>query len=227
MARPQLGFLIINVLGVFLVTCGTIHQRQFSSVSAAAAGRLDQPEGDEIHRHRSMGHAIDTHACESNELGEFGECVAPFHYPPQFNPGDVIELYNTESRDIQIVFPSIVNGRIVSDSEIVYHITKTTDGRVVNSIPQKHLHPYVPYAVGSEALCNVGEFNPPDKVPSLRARPIIVQCTVLGYEPAAEKGAMVLQGKYEVRVKDTRTHEEYITTVPVWKMQRRYLAMGA
>ncbi|KAL3798822.1 hypothetical protein HJC23_004610 [Cyclotella cryptica] len=227
MARPQLGFLLINVLGVLLVTCGTIHQRPFSSVSAAAAGRLDQPEGDEIHRHGEMGQSADDHACESNELNEFGECETPFHYPPQFSPGDIIELFNTESRDIQIVFPSIVNGRVSSDSGTVYHITKTTDGRVVNSIPEKHLHPYVPYAIGSEALCNIGEFSPPDKVASLRARPIIVQCTVLEYEPAAEKGAMVLQGKYEVRVKDTRVNEEYITTVPVWKMQRRYLATVA
>ena len=139
-------------------------------------------------------------------------------------PGDIIELYNDGSPDIQIVFPSIVNGRVVSGTETTYHITKTTDGRVVNSIPERHLHHYVPYEIGSEALCNVGEFTSPDKPASVRSRPLIFQCTVLGYEPAAEKGALVLQGIYEVRVKDTRNDEEYVTKVPVWKMQRRYLA---
>lgn len=70
----------------------------------------------------------------------------------------------------------------------------------------------------------MGEFTPPDKPSSVRSRPIIFQCTVLGYEPAAETGAMMLQGTYEVKVKDTRMNEEYVTSVPVWKMQRHYLA---
>ena len=222
MARSQLGFLLINVLGILLVTCGTIHPGHRSTVSAAAAGRLDQPEGS-----TQTQHSVEEFTCEEHEQNENGECISPLGYQPKFNPVDIIELYNTESQDIQIVFPSIVNGRIVSESETIYQVTKTTDGRVVNSIPEKHLHPYVPYEIGSDALCNIGEFNPPDKAASVRSRPIIVQCTVLGYEPMAEKGAMVLQGKYEVRVKDTRKNEEYVTSVPVWKMQRRYLATMA
>ena len=34
----------------------------------------------------------------------------PHRYRPHFCRGDVIELYNTESSDVQIVFPSIVMG---------------------------------------------------------------------------------------------------------------------
>jgi hypothetical protein len=161
-------------------------------------------------------------SCTPDEMNETGECPSPF--APKFTPGDIIELYNVDSPDIQIVFPSIVNGRVVSSEGTVYHITKTTDGRVVNSIPERHLHPYKPYEIGSEALCNVGEFTPPDKPASVRSRPMIFQCTVLGYEPAAAAGAMVLQGTYEVKVKDTRLNEEYVANVPVWKMQRHYLA---
>jgi len=70
--------------------------------------------------------------------------------------------------------------------------------------------------VGSEALCNIGEFKP--------ARPVIVRCTVLGYEAAARRGAMVLQGMYEVKVHTTKENEEYETNLPVWKLQRRYQA---
>lgn len=222
MARSRLGLLIINTLCILLVSCGSIHDnRRF----AAATGRLDQPDGEAIHHNMESDTETIESSCAPEDVNENGECISPF--APKFNPGDIIELYNVESPDIQIVFPSIVNGRVMSDSETTYHVTKTTDGRVVNSIPEKHLHPYVPYEIGSEALCNIGEFNPPDKPSSVRARPIIFQCIVLGYQPAAQKGAMVLQGSYEVRVKDTRQNEEYVTNVPVWKMQRRYLAPAA
>ena len=130
-----------------------------------------------------------------------------------FQSGDIIELYNTESTDIQIVFPSIVKSR---DSSGVYSVTKTTDGKEVKNIPEKFLHMYEPYTPGSEVLCNIGEFKP--------ARPIIVRCTVLGYDPTASRGAMVLQGNYEVQVHATKANEEYKTSLPVWKLQRRYLA---
>lgn len=218
MARSKLGILLINALCNPLVYSGSIHDsRRF----AAASSRLDEPDSSRsIHADPS-----DTTACAPEEMNESGECLSP--YAPKFTPGDIIELYNVESPDIQIVFPSIVNGRVISDSETTYHITKTTDGRVVNSIPERHLHPYKPYEIGSEALCNVGEYTPPDKPSSVRSRPIIFQCTVMGYHPAAQKGAMVLQGEYEVKVKDTKKNEEYVTSIPVWKMQRRYLAKPA
>lgn len=214
MARSKLGILI-NSICILLVSCGSIHD---STRFAAATSRLDQPDSDMMTQHAPSQEG----ACTQNDRNEYGECPSP--YAPRFMPGDIIELYNDGSPDIQIVFPSIVNGRVVSGTETTYHITKTTDGRVVNSIPERHLHHYVPYEIGSEALCNVGEFTSPDKPASVRSRPLIFQCTVLGYEPAAEKGALVLQGIYEVRVKDTRNDEEYVTKVPVWKMQRRYLA---
>lgn len=133
----------------------------------------------------------------------------------KFHSGDIIELYNTDSRDIQIVFPSIVKGRDPTSPQH-YRVTKTTDGKEVTNLPEKFLHMYVPYSVGDEALCNIGEFK--------KARPIIVRCTVLSYEQAASRGAMVLQGNYEVQVHATKANEEYTTTLPVWKLQRRYLA---
>ena len=218
MARSKFGLIVINSLCMLLVSCGPIHRgRQF----AAAAGRFDQPESEVIHHDVSPEEHNTGYGCEPHEMHD-GECPSP--YAPKFEPGDIIELYNTDSPDIQIVFPSIVNGRVVGGSETTYHVTKTTDGRVVNSIPERHLHHYVPYEIGSEALCNVGEYNPPDKPSSFRSRPMIFQCTVLGYEPAAQSGAMVLQGEYEVRVQDRRENKEYVTHIPVWKMQRRYLA---
>ena len=53
-----------------------------------------------------------------------------------------------------------------------------------------------------------------------------MKCTVLEYEAAAVTGAMVLQGKYSVQVHATKANEEYTTTLPVWKLQRRYLMGG-
>jgi hypothetical protein len=48
---------------------------------------------------------------------------------------------------------------------------------------------------------------------------------VRGYDPAASRGALVLQGTYAVRVHATRANDEYDANLPVWKLQRRYLAM--
>ena len=140
---------------------------------------------------------------------------------PKFKTGDIIELYNTDSRDIQIVFPSIVKGRDTNTG--TYRVTKTTDGKEVTNLPEKYLHLYIPYDIGSLALCNVGSFSNKAN----ENRPIIVQCTVENYMPAAKRGAMVLQGKYSVLVHETNVNgnvkEEYRTTLPVWKLQRRYL----
>ena len=134
--------------------------------------------------------------------------------PRRFKIGDIVELYNTESQHVQIVFPSLVKGRDGPTGG--YRVTKTTDGKEVANIPDKHVHLYVPYREGDEALCNIGEFKP--------ARPIIVRCTVLDYQLAATRGAMVLQGRYSVRVSKTKANEEYETQLPVWKLQRRYRA---
>lgn len=131
----------------------------------------------------------------------------------KFKPGDVIELYNPSSSDIQIVFPSLVKTKDPITGG--YHVTKTTDGKEVKDIPEKFLHFYQAYDVGSEVLCNIGEFKP--------ARPIVVRCTVLGYEPAAERGALVLQGQYSVKVHETKANEEYETKLSVWKLQRRLI----
>ena len=138
--------------------------------------------------------------------------------PSKFNVGDVIELYNTESMDIQIVFPSIVKG-IETSPPGGYRVTKTTDGKEVRNIPEKYLHIYKPYKIGAEVLCNIGEFK--------KSRPIIVRCTVLDYEPATPpRGALVLQGNYRVQVHETKANPAHETTLPVWKLQRRYLASG-
>jgi hypothetical protein len=140
------------------------------------------------------------------------------HYP-KFHVGDVIELYNTESQDIQIVFPSLV--AFQDPTRGLYHITKTTDGQQVHNIPERFLHPYIPYKIGSEVLCNIGDFKP--------SRPMIVKCTVLAYNEAktataSNKGAKVLQNEYLVKVHETKVNKEFETTLPVWKMQRRYRA---
>jgi len=127
-----------------------------------------------------------------------------------------IELYNSQSMDIQIIFPSIVKG-IETGPAGGYRVTKTTDGKEVRHIDEKYLHHYKPYPNESEVLCNIGESR------GVRGRPVIVRCTVLGYEPAATRGAMILQGTYEVQVHETKANEEYTTTLPVWKLQRRYL----
>jgi len=142
----------------------------------------------------------------------------PIAQSNKFNVGDVIELYNTESMDIQIVFPSIVKG-IETSPPGGYRVTKTTDGKEVRNIPEKYLHSYQPYKIGAEVLCNIGEFK--------KSRPIIVRCTVLDYDPATPpRGALVLQGNYRVQVHETKANPAHETTLPVWKLQRRYIASG-
>ena len=139
----------------------------------------------------------------------------------KFKTGDIIELYNPDSKDIQIVFPSIVKG-VESDGGGGYRIAKTTDGKEVKNVSEKYLHMYTPYSIGDNALCNIGEFSNKAN----ENRPIIVQCTIVNYELAAERGAMVLQGKYQVTIHKTKVNEEYETELPVWKLQRRYLGDG-
>lgn len=139
----------------------------------------------------------------------------------KFKTGDIIELYNPDSKDIQIVFPSIVKG-VESDGGGGYRIAKTTDGKEVKNVSEKYLHMYTPYSIGDNALCNIGEFSNKAN----ENRPIIVQCTIMNYELAAERGAMVLQGKYQVTIHKTKVNEEYETELPVWKLQRRYLGDG-
>lgn len=157
------------------------------------------------------------HQRRANASKEKAAAAASAPPPSKFKNGDIIELYNADSRDIQIVFPSIVKGRDPEDGG--YRVTKTTDGKEVRGLPEKFLHMYVPYSAGDEALCNIGNFK--------ENRPIIVRCTVLRYEPAAARGALVLQGNYDVQVHPTKANEEYVTTLPVWKLQRRYLANPA
>ncbi|KAL7550770.1 hypothetical protein ACHAWF_013991 [Thalassiosira exigua] len=159
----------------------------------------------------SRGERVASAQCPSGDC----EAIRPVVGRPRFQSGDIIELYNADSRDIQIVFPSIVKGRDPGSSG-GYSVTKTTDGKEVKNIPERFLHHYEPYGKGDEALCNIGEFKP--------ARPIIVRCTILDYAPVASRGAMVLQGNYSVQVHATKANDEYETQLPVWKLQRRYLA---
>lgn len=232
--------MLISVYTALLVTCG-LDCRIGLAVAAAAttasvnANRAtcgpgsDQPHCDDPsyqdgapqaqgqHQHtdvelRATNSPKDRGFCAAGGAAGGKDCTKKQH--TRFQSGDVIELYNTESRDIQIVFPSIVKVREPGTGG--YTVTKTTDGKEVTNVPEKFLHMYVPYQEGAEVLCNIGEFKP--------ARPIIVRCTVLGYDPAASRGAMMLQGTYSVQVHATKANEEYVTNLPVWKLQRRYLA---
>ena len=116
-----------------------------------------------------------------------------------------------------------------------YRVTKTTDGREVRDLNERLLHLYVPYNVADEALCNIGDFTPPPNNNSeeqqqqqqQQSQSIIVKCTVEKYTPAAKYGALVLHGQYTVRVHAQQQRggqEEYVTTLPVWKLQRRHVA---
>jgi len=183
--------------------------QQQQHVDASKASR----RGYKSPRENSVEDGTTRRVCASGDNTCVSKTPSKVSTPSRFKAGDIIELYNAESKDIQIVFPSIVKG---IDPSAGYHVTKTTDGKEVKNLPEKFLHKYVPYSVGDEVLCNIGEFK--------KARPIIVRCTVIEYEPAAKRGAMVLQGKYSVQVHPTKANEEYTTSLPVWKLQRRYRA---
>mmetsp|Transcript_28287 Transcript_28287/g.59497 ORF Transcript_28287/g.59497 Transcript_28287/m.59497 type:complete len:229 (-) Transcript_28287:266-952(-) len=227
MAVPRFASLVLNLCIIFSSRGGYNHYTITSLagvVTATSNVAYAKRSVDSGTRKRQ-----EEETCASSATGEAGQCRQPSDtatpdYPishPLYKSGDIIELFNTDSKDIQIVFPSIVKGREfdTKSGEYIYHVTKTTDGTDVENIPERFLHMYTPYAIGQEILCNIGEFRP--------ARPIIVKCTVLGYTPAAKRGAMVLQGQYSVKVHETRANDEYTTTLPVWKLQRRYLAGGS
>lgn len=250
MVKSKVLFLLLSVYTALLATCGIEYRIGFVVAAAATATSVNtnratcRPGSDQPHcndpsydhgdatvvdaEHQPMSSTTPTNTsirgaskdrafCDSRECGkqqqQHHRTTGGSALPVRFQSGDVIELYNTQSRDIQVVFPSLVKGR---DPGPVggYRVTKTTDGKEVNNIPDKHMHMYEPYQKGDEALCNIGEFKP--------ARPIIVRCTVLEYEPAASRGAMVLQGIYSVQVHATKANEEYTSNLPVWKLQRRY-----
>ncbi|EJK77662.1 hypothetical protein THAOC_00494 [Thalassiosira oceanica] len=209
-------------------TCGQAPDQPQCEDNPAAVG-----DGPNVDVRRNSGQNLDVlssekkqqkrrtnedEASQSPETRSSQEETTPPIAPSKFNVGDVIELYNTESMDIQIVFPSIVKG-IETSPPGGYRVTKTTDGKEVRNIPEKYLHNYQPYKIGAEVLCNIGEFK--------KSRPIIVRCTVLDYEPATPpRGALVLQGNYRVQVHETKANPAHETTLPVWKLQRRYLASG-
>ena len=210
------------------------------------------------HRHRRGADGDDEEGTSAAATDDY-----PHRYRPRFRRGDVVELYNTKSSDVQIAFPSIVMGydyrapvETSHDNDTAggggegvgggegaggYRVTRTTDGREITGLHERHVHPYVPYGIGDEALCNIGTYpgsglrggNRGDGVVGRgrggggggeKGGPIIVRCTVHEYKPAATRGAFILQGEYLVRVHASRANEEYNTTLPVWKLQRRYLA---
>jgi hypothetical protein len=188
----------------------------------------DDKDEDDNSSHSTGG---ENNSCESSAGGGTdGECESSPPIPDsltsattaengntnggKYQSGDVVELFNESSQDIQIVFPSLVGG--VDPDGGGYTVTKTTDGKDVQNIPERFLHHYIPYKVGAEVLCNIGDFKP--------ARPMIVRCTVLGYEATETKGAKVLQNNYSVKVHQTKANDEFETKLPVWKMQRRYRA---
>lgn len=198
--------------------------------SASASGLVqDDKDEDDNSSHSSGG---EQNTCESAG-GTDGECESSPPIPDsltsattaesgntnggKYQSGDVVELFNESSQDIQIVFPSLVGGKDPDGGG--YTVTKTTDGKDVQNIPERFLHHYIPYQVGAEVLCNIGDFKP--------ARPMIVRCTVLGYEATETKGAKVLQNNYSVKVHQTKANDEFETKLPVWKMQRRYRANAA
>lgn len=200
-----------------------------TSESCVGAGCLveDDKDEDDNSSHSTGG---EQNTCESSAGGTDGECESSPPLPDsltsattaesgntnggKYQSGDVVELFNESSQDIQIVFPSLVGG--VDPDGGGYTVTKTTDGKDVQNIPERFLHHYIPYQVGAEVLCNIGDFKP--------ARPMIVRCTVLGYEATETKGAKVLQNNYSVKVHQTKANDEFETKLPVWKMQRRYRA---
>ena len=196
--------------------------------SSASAGLVQDDKDEDDNSSHSTGGENDS--CKSSVGGTDGECESSPPIPDsltsattaesgntnggKYQSGDVVELFNESSQDIQIVFPSLVGG--VDPDGGGYTVTKTTDGKDVQNIPERFLHHYTPYQVGSEVLCNIGDFKP--------SRPMIVRCTVLGYEATETKGAKVLQNNYSVKVHQTKANDEFETKLPVWKMQRRYRA---
>ena len=127
------------------------------------------------HRHRQGAGGDDEEGASAAAADDY-----PHRYRPRFRRGDVVKLYNTESSDVQIAFPSIVMGydyrapvETSHDNDTAgsggegigggegaggYRVTRTTDGREITGLHERHVHPYVLYGIGDEALCNIGTY---------------------------------------------------------------------
>lgn len=227
MAKPVVVSLALSLCTLLILICGGIIGGPNTAVAASAANTATTATtaGDGLVQDDKDSNGGEQNTCGSSAGGTDGECIPDSLTSAttaesdntnggKYQSGDVVELFNESSQDIQIVFPSLVGG--VDPDGGGYTVTKTTDGKDVQNIPERFLHHYIPYQVGAEVLCNIGDFKP--------ARPMIVRCTVLGYEATETKGAKVLQNNYSVKVHQTKANDEFETKLPVWKMQRRYRA---
>lgn len=98
---------------------------------------------------------------------------------------------------------------------IGYDLVRASDGFKVLQIPESSLRYYEPYPIGTEALCNIGDFG--------KGRDDVEPCFVQDYIPVGEEETTssgpltVLNNQYMVSVQG-RT--DYHTSLPIWKVQR-------
>lgn len=216
------------------------HRGRRRSEAADAHHHPNQPH-HEPHGKFKRGDIVELYNPDSNSVQiVFPSIVHGYYYhaPP---PSTTTTTTTDDGSGVEDEDTAAAAAAAMVPAENGYRVTKTTDGREVRDLDEKLLHLYIPYTVGDEALCNIGEFIPPptpsddneskeqQQQQQQQSQSIIVKCTVENYAPAAKHGALVLQGQYTVRIHDQRKQqrgkeEEYVTILPVWKLQRRLVA---
>lgn len=126
----------------------------------------------------------------------------------KFQEGDIVEYDDplglvSHNAEAHLLAPHTFQSSKRHGTNTYYNVVCSVDGRK-KDLPERYLRPYVPYEKYQKASCNMGTLD------AHRFR----ECTVLHYEPKAERGAVVLQGRYAVVVGERRVF------LPVWKVER-------
>ena len=151
----------------------------------------------------------------------------------QYKEGDVVEItHNRVLAPLKVVaIHSISDGLhtkyydddtddFVADyysSGIGYDLVRASDGFKVNQMPESSIRHYMPYPIGTEALCNIGDVG--------KGNEDVKTCIIQDYIPMESEETTpnvetILQNQYMVSVQQGSMDGEYHTTLPVWKVQR-------
>lgn len=133
----------------------------------------------------------------------------------EFVLDDIVEIHtpdlNSPPESRADIMPLKVVGRESRDGVALYKLAQVGDGYLKSSlIPEKHLRHYQPYKEGMEAICNMGNFYEQH----------YYDCTILGYNPVAERGLKILLGTYEVEIHNYEAVDNMDITLPAWMIKR-------
>ena len=162
-----------------------------------------------------------------------------FRGASKFNKGDIVEMIHNRilapfkvvakhsiSDSLHIDYYDEYTDDMVADystNSVGYDLVRISDGFKLEKVPESSLRQYEPYPLGSTVLCNLGELG--------SGTDRIIPCSIQGFKTKetssllsgiTHDGTMMFDSEYKVIVLDkTVTTNEFETTLPLWRLQRR------